>query len=589
MSSPDAHPADTTRLHITPLTPSLFQAIIPRILLRVAKNISYHSIQTFPEKSYGFVELPTMEARKIQKKLNGSTLKGQKIRIEEAKPERRRRSEADGAIKGEGNREQDGSETHSGAGNGVSRKRKRDEGVVTGYELPNGRHVRRGWTEPATESRKKTDKKEKKRKAQPSKYTKEPEMLFHTVAPATAHYTLATDGKSSSKRIKDRETTVHEFAQTTKHATFLRDGHSAQGTKRVAEYVDGKGWVDEQGEVVEPAVNTSRKRKEDEADENGRALPATAAKEKQTRRMSEPMKSRKANAARVASMVSQEEVGDDLSGRTAAEFPASKAPGSVKAESTSASDEDAHSSSSESSAAPSSEEAADEGTPSVTSSTPSSTESTAAEDSIKEPESNATTSTNAVPGPLQKPIHPLEALYKRPQPDKAATLAPIRTSFNFFDSDPEDVVDDEATPKNPPQTPFTRQDLRTRTIRSAAPTPDTAAPGKKFKLPWSKDEDDDSDDEALAENGIVAGRDGHGEQTGTDGRMADRVSEDRKRNGVAGAAAEVNGTGAKVESEFAKWFWEHRGDLNRAWKRRRREALKQQRQRENRRLGRRIL
>lgn len=39
------------------------------------------------------------------------------------------------------------------------------------------------------------------------------------------------------------------------------------------------------------------------------------------------------------------------------------------------------------------------------------------------------------------------------------------------------------------------------------------------------------------------------------------------------------------ESEFAKWFWENRGDNNRAWKRRRREAVKEKRQRENRQRG----
>ena len=45
----------------------------------------------------------------------------------------------------------------------------------------------------------------------------------------------------------------------------------------------------------------------------------------------------------------------------------------------------------------------------------------------------------------------------------------------------------------------------------------------------------------------------------------------------------------KEESTFRKWFYEHRGDNNRAWKKKRREAKKVQRQRENRRATRRVV
>lgn len=44
----------------------------------------------------------------------------------------------------------------------------------------------------------------------------------------------------------------------------------------------------------------------------------------------------------------------------------------------------------------------------------------------------------------------------------------------------------------------------------------------------------------------------------------------------------------RQESDFAKFFWENRGDNNRAWKRRAREAKKEKRQRENRLRGRRF-
>ena len=57
------------RLHITPFTPALLKVYITPSVLPVAKNISYHTVETFPEKGFGFVELPAMEAQKLKKKL----------------------------------------------------------------------------------------------------------------------------------------------------------------------------------------------------------------------------------------------------------------------------------------------------------------------------------------------------------------------------------------------------------------------------------------------------------------------------------------------------------------------------------------
>ena len=83
--------SDRIRLHITPFTAELHDRVIPPSLRPLAGNISYHTVQTFPERSFGFVELPSMEAEKLKKKLNGSTLKGTKIAIEEAKPPKKRK------------------------------------------------------------------------------------------------------------------------------------------------------------------------------------------------------------------------------------------------------------------------------------------------------------------------------------------------------------------------------------------------------------------------------------------------------------------------------------------------------------------
>jgi len=44
----------------------------------------------------------------------------------------------------------------------------------------------------------------------------------------------------------------------------------------------------------------------------------------------------------------------------------------------------------------------------------------------------------------------------------------------------------------------------------------------------------------------------------------------------------------RKESDFANFFWENRGDNNRTWKRRAREAKKEKRQRENRQRSRRF-
>ena len=115
------------RLHITPFTPALLKLYIPSSTLPFAKNISYHNLETFPEKGFGYVELPTMEAAKLKKKLNGSTLRGSKVRIEEAKPEKRKAGE-------------DAEDEEVKKVKRVKKeKTKKDQGVLEGIELPTGR------------------------------------------------------------------------------------------------------------------------------------------------------------------------------------------------------------------------------------------------------------------------------------------------------------------------------------------------------------------------------------------------------------------------------------------------------------------
>ncbi|KAF2086732.1 hypothetical protein K490DRAFT_15904, partial [Saccharata proteae CBS 121410] len=422
----------TTRLHITPFNPTLLKTYLPPSVLPSATGISYHATQTFPEKGFGYVEIPTMDAQKLKKKFNGSILKGAKVRIEDARPEKRKRVLEDQI--------DNGGEEKTEKSKKRLKKPKRTEKLVTGFELPDERHVKRGWTEPEVhgkahkdaKARDKKDKKDKKRKAEPSK-------------------SKSKQGKTS------RDIVIHEFEKTTKHATFLKGTQISKDAKPAAEYVEGKGWVDEDGNVVEPEPEQRQKRRD----------------------------ARKARKAAELRDVVQ-----------------------------------------------------NDGAP------PTDTKQIEPQDVAPQEES--------------KEVHPLEALFKRPKAPETGSpskLAPINTSFSFFDAEAEE--DDLG--ELPAQTPHTFQDRQVRGIRSAAPTPDTAAIGKKFLPPW-RDEDEDEEG---------------------DSRMAD----------ASNVPASANADAEKEElpqSDFAKHFWEKRGDYNRAWKKRRRDSMKQKRQRDNRKVGRRV-
>ncbi|KAG9617855.1 hypothetical protein KCU77_g14872, partial [Aureobasidium melanogenum] len=112
-----------------------------------------------------------------------------------------------------------------------------------------------------------------------------------------------------------------------------------------------------------------------------------------------------------------------------------------------------------------------------------------------------------------------------------------------------------------PSTPFTR----TRDIRSAAPTPDTAAIGRKFSFSFANQ---------FADNDIEENYD---------------AEEEEYQNANYGPLGFKEKAEGEEETEFAKWFWENRGDSNRAWKKRRRDVMKVKRQRENRRISRRVV
>ena len=537
---------ELVRLHISPLTPELLSKIIPASVLPLVSEASFHTIETFPEHSYGYINLPTIEAEKIKKKLNGTILRGSKMKVEEARKKKEmsdKKGDEVPEVVDDGDRKLRKSE----------RKRKRGDGVLPGYELEDERKVKRGWTEPAKISKDKKVKKaekdvsgkqDRKKKAQQSVYTDKPECLFKTKLPPNVPGKLGKDARGSkkSKRSKDdRETVVHEFENTTKHPTFLRDGSVGKKKKLVKEYDEARGWVDEDDSVVDQAPAKVVKK-------STNSKPTMTQKDSTTINIMVTDKPNK--------LKSKPELRTELDDETSSS-------GTSSSSEESDSDEDDASVESQSKPMPTLE---------VSQSSP----------------------TTAEP-------HPLEALFKKPkvplQNKDVTSRKPdleVKVPFSFFDNHEDQDNDEhsededahakesvEASSKKSkarslpnlsiPQTPFTQRDRHWRSQRSAAPTPDTAAPSKKtFGSIWNRDDMEDDIDEDEEED----------ENEGDDQSKVESTpsGKDKGKNEVKDEVKDE-----KQESEFSKWFWENRGDTNRAWKKRRREAGKEKRQRENKR------
>ncbi|KAI0454175.1 hypothetical protein F5B21DRAFT_476917 [Xylaria acuta] len=546
-----------TRLHITPFDESLQNVVIPASVLPRARNISYHTIDTFPEKRFGFVDLPTMDADKLKKKLNGAVLKGSKVRVETARPESMPDPTAN-ADNGEPKREKKKKPS----------KRKREADVVEGVRLE-GRKVKRGWTtteqEMIEEKRnrakkekeikkdgksskddEKKDKKDKKKKRATvkSKYTDEPECLFKTKLPAAGPpkgTEEAEEGtstpKKKRKRKSDREVVVHEFEKTTKYPTFLKSSSTTTSAEATT-FEHGVGWVDSAGKVVE-AVK-SRRPPED--------ILAPA-----------PPKPRK-----VVPTPQEEDDGDDDDET------------SSSGSSSSDGDDDTSSSGSESDS--SDKQEAKPATPKqlrVETPALSSPSALTGPGSARPKSSGSMTSLSIkIPPttPAAKKVHPLEALYKRPQGgDSTPNAGSEAKPFSFFDNDAdiEEDGDSMAPASQAPMTPFTKQEFEFRNVRSAAPTPDTAHPSRSFNF-WASQ--GSVDDARLDEEDDIEGLEDVEEEEQA------REQEDEDVD-MADGDEQTSQTPA---SGFQKQFWESRGDLNRAWRKRRKSAAKEKRYRDNR-------
>jgi hypothetical protein len=537
------------RLHITPLKPELLKVYLAPSVLPLAQNISYHTVETFPERGYGYLELPEVEAQKLQKKFKGLTLRGSKVSIEMAKSEKRKAREEADAAKDVEEAERPSKRVKKDKKDKKEKKEKKEKkkyevGVLEGVELDGDRSVKRGWTEPPSKAKKerkeKKDKKDKdfKHEQRKSKYTKEPEVLFKAKLTPVAATEVARKEKKKDKKdkkSKSREVVVHEFEKNTKTPSFLKEAKVSTEKKPAVEYVNGQGWVDEDGNVVEPETGKARNRRVLELVDWPVESEQTKEDKKKTKATPPPS--------------SESEAEDDSS---------------VVSSSSEDEESDSEASESEAESAPS---------------TP-----------VPEANGAKTSLTIRASEANENGVHPLEALFKRAKPSPGSIaittpkkLTPINTSFSFFETgdDAMDVDPKGQAIDDVPITPFTDRNTEWRRDRSAAPTPDTAAIGRRFSFDWRKGsheaaEEEDEDDDTEAEHQLSQNT----KANAANKQLPGVVEEDED---AEAGAKEVEDEG-KPESEFRKWFWENRGDLNRSWKKRRREALKAKRHTENRKM-----
>jgi hypothetical protein len=523
----------TVRLHISPLTPDILPVVLPPSLRQTATDISFHTIPTFPENGYGYITLPSMDAEKIKKKLNGSILKGRKFKVEAARPSKREWDPEDGDA---GARSDEPKKEKK-----KSKKRKsedKEDDVLEGYELPSDRKVKRGWTEPSKKDRRRAEKSkskgDKKEKPQAkSKYTEKEECLFRATIPPNRKSLEAVDEKKAKKNKKGSENIVHEFAKATTYPSFLRE--SGEDAAPTTEFEDGKGWVDASGKVKEVASDKARKHDYHPGQKAGAKVKKSEVK-KLVKKEKTPEPSSESEDWTSSSGSSSDESSD--------------------------SDSEAESSSDKSSDS-SDDEANEKTVPTKETKNPAPASENVSHDSSSESSSDSDSDSDMADGPAQgkeepststQEVHPLEALFKRPAPESTEeSAAPTPTAgFSFFGGD-DIESEDEQQPAEPqtPFTPFTKKDLQIRGLRSAAPTPDTTMVNRRMN--WTEADDMEDDERELS--------------------IDTPVSKSREKEGP------------KEETEFAKWFWENRGDNNRAWKKRRRDAAKEQRQRENRKKG----
>ncbi|KAJ1337764.1 nucleolin [Microdochium nivale] len=583
-----------TRLHITPFDESLLNIVVPTAVRPRARNISYHTLETFPDKPYGFVELPTDDAERLKKKLNSAVLRGHKLCIEVARPV---------AAEASANSGKSCKVKAAVSSKSALKKRKREPGVLLGAEIQ-GRKIKRGWTTSeaemiqkkrdragkAKDSKKEnqdasaTTKKSKKGEVKKSKYTEAPECLFKTRIPSKSEPVPTAEPRDDEqepstppkkkKRRVERDVVMHEFEKSVKFPSFLKVNSSATSATEPTTFIDGKGWVDSKGEVVEGSQSTR---------------PPTAgiiqAKAKRPKKQKPSVISRAVSDLDDNSSRSSSSDASSSSDESQEQATASRSKSTIQndaADDTTSAEEDS-SSDEEHSTSDDEKEAEEESTTYAGVAGPPAavmlhkdhtvTSAAAKSDGGRPKSSGSVTSLTikippATPGPVK--VHPLEALYKRPQGDASTPNAQQSKPFSFFDNNDndDDIEEGSSTTAQTlqvPMTPFTEQDFEFRVMRSAAPTPDTAHPNRTF-APWSTQDTVDEEEEKEAK--------GNENHDGDDSIMSD--------TGGLTIPTGLGGTRSAPISDFQKHFWENRGDINRKWRKRRKTAAKEKRYRDNR-------
>ena len=615
------HPTQRIRLHISPFNESLVPSILNPRLTPSASNISFHTLQTFPERSYGFVDLSATEGKKLKNKLHGSILKGVQLLVEEARPSRTRSEQ------GRNRYEEEDKSTRR-----IRYRRSFDPSCaagrpILGLRLPDHRRVQRGWTKPSSSIRRSGPKKPKDQLVRirnttttaAAAATTTPSTSFHheishclfrVQIPAHRTSILPTskstkDAKMGKRRAQhDQGTVVREFSSTTKFSTFLRDENVDKKGKSVSQYVDGKGWVDEDGKVVEGVSGSVNGRMPGLRQET-RKRPRSRRTESEGRQenletpQASPLDHLEAEVVPVP-VEKPPSTSSRRTSRTARPKGSTEGPESPQTNS-------AHSSTHRTG-------------PSLSITIPG-------EVTITQPGQVTITQPGQVTTGSGRQVHPLESIFKKPALPGHVSEATPRTTieskeqpFNFFghvdDDDDDDKEGDGERDRRGrtkvanllpvPLTPFTQQDFQHRGLRSAAPTPDTAAPGKRFSFSWRTDnedetvDDDDDDDDEVGD--------------GDEGHQRNRPDESNKTNVLTppnsdqviewNTSADPNDHDVMKEGgdrdrrpptndddddqkPFEDRFWDERANTNRIWRRRKRETGKVRRRLENKRLARR--
>ena len=538
----DADLESLTRLHISPFTPELYQTLISRNSQESARGISFHQIRTFPESAYGYINLPEKEAQKL-KRLNGAVLKGKKLHIANARAEKWRSVE-----------EMDTDSRDSCRRSSTKRSKAKisyGDNIITGFELPKDRHVKRGWA--ATATRKRTNTGKSKDDATKSEDVGKSEILFRASFPPNK---LPIKSKSKDLDQKHKKLRAKVVVGKSNDHKRLQSKKSISDKGTVSQYIDGHGWVNEDGELVETHVTKKKKIK-------GSSLSPSQDHISKGEGVVNDAKEPSASPEDFVALI-DETVSLQVSNLSAEDGANEETPMHILI--------------------PSNNENKSVGRRSSLANKNSDKNQRQRQVSFALCEEDLTAQVHTIGEEptidTEEDVHPLERIFKPSKStDKGPKLAPIRTSFSFF----EDNNVDNKQGHEPPQTPFTIQDRHLRRIRSPAPTPDTAAINRKASWPWAKGVAE-ADVNVKAEEETAKNDDEHDDEIENEEAQAQASdSLGRETERVVGQAKKD-----KTESDFAKWFWENRGENNRAWRRRRREAMKIERQRQNKRLAKRV-